>query len=111
MLYLTGVWRLPNVVAISDALHALGMKATNAFVVDGSRLEALDTAAGFILLRHLADIGCTESMVSARGFDPRRRRLLALVYKRMTTPPAAVHSAHPGLCRASARPRSGWRRC
>ncbi len=97
VLYLTGIWRLPNVAAIADALRRLQLQGRNRFVVDGSRVQALDTAAGFILLRHLADIGCTESMVSARGFDPRHRRLLALVHERMTTPPATGHSAHLGL--------------
>lgn len=97
VLYLTGVWRLPNVAAISGALRTLGLRGQNRFVVDGSRLEALDTAAGFVLLRHLADIGCTPATVSARGFDPRHRRLLALVHERMTAPPAAAHSEHLGL--------------
>lgn len=97
VLYLAGVWRLPNVAAISDALDTLGLQGQNRFVLDGSRLEALDTAAGFVLLRHLADIGCTQSTVSARGFDPRHQRLLALVHERMTTPPARSRSAHLGL--------------
>lgn len=97
VLYLAGAWRLANAAAISDALQALGLQAEKAFVVDGSRLEAIDTSAGFILLRHLAQLGCTRSMVSVRGFDPRHRRLLALVHERMTTPPAVGHSAHLGL--------------
>jgi phospholipid/cholesterol/gamma-HCH transport system permease protein len=97
VLYLTGTWRLPNVAAIAEALRTLPLKPRDCFVLDGSRLQALDTAAGFLLLRHLADIGCTQSMVSGRGFDPRHRRLLALVHERMTTPPAAGHSAHLGL--------------
>ncbi|TAK80763.1 MAG: MlaE family lipid ABC transporter permease subunit [Betaproteobacteria bacterium] len=97
VLYLAGVWRLPNVPAISDALRALGLQGQNRFVLDGSRLEALDTAAGFVLLRHLADIGCTPATVTARGLDERHRRLLELVYQRMTTPPAAARSAHLGL--------------
>ncbi len=97
VLYLTGAWRLPNVAAISDALRALGLRGQTRFVVDGSRLEALDTAAGFILLRHLADIGCTPATVSGRGFDPRHQRLLMLVLERMTTPPAAGRSAHLGF--------------
>jgi phospholipid/cholesterol/gamma-HCH transport system permease protein len=97
VLYLRGAWRLPNVPAIADALRALPLQGKHRFVIDGSGLEALDTSAGFILLRHLADAGCTPSMVSGRGFDPRHRRLLALVHERMTTPPAAARSAHLGL--------------
>lgn len=97
VLYLTGVWRLPNVPAISARLHELELHDKTPFVLDGSRLETLDTAAGFILLRHLAGVGCTRAMVSARGFDPRYERLLGLVYERMTTPPAAGHTVHMGL--------------
>lgn len=97
VLYLKGIWRLPNAAAISQALLALHLQARGLFILDGSGLEALDTAAGFILLRHLADIGCTEAMVSARGFDPRYQRLLALVHERMTTPAAAGYSERHGL--------------
>lgn len=97
VLYLTGVWRLSNLLAISQALKALRLHLQKQFVLDGSRLEALDTAAGFTLFRHLSGIGCTESMVSARGFDPRHQRLLRLVHERMKSPPAAARSVHLGL--------------
>ncbi|HJV71624.1 ABC transporter permease [Ideonella sp.] len=97
VLYLVGAWRLPNVPAIVNALRVLQLRTAKAFVVDGSRLEELDTAAGFMLLRHLAQIGCTESMVKPRGFDPRHGRLLRLVHDRMTTPAATGRSAHLGL--------------
>jgi phospholipid/cholesterol/gamma-HCH transport system permease protein len=97
VLYLAGFWRLPNAAAILEALRALRLQAPNRFILDGSRLEALDTAAGFILLRHLAEIGCTRAMVSGRGFDPRHSGLLALVHERMMAPPAAARSAHLGL--------------
>lgn len=97
VLYLTGVWRLAHVGEIARRLHELGLDGRTPFVLDGSRLETLDTAAGFILLRHLAGVGCTRAMVSARGFDPRYERLLGLVYERMATPPAAGHTVHLGL--------------
>lgn len=98
VLYLAGVWRLQNVPAIADALRKLSLQARIPFVVDGSRLEALDTAAAFILLRHLTSIGCQPSLVSTRGFDTPHERLLALVRERMMAPPAAGgRSAHLGL--------------
>jgi len=99
VLYLNGVWRLSNLTAISDALRSLGLCICERFVLDGSRLQELDTAAGFTLYRHLAGIGCTESMVSVRGFDSRHERLLALVHQRMTCPPAAARSMHLGAVR------------
>lgn len=97
VLYLAGAWRLPNVAAISRELRALRLQGGGRFVVDGSGLEALDTAAGFVLVRHLADIGCTPATVTARGFDPRHGRLLKLVHERMATPAVSAHSTHLGL--------------
>jgi phospholipid/cholesterol/gamma-HCH transport system permease protein len=97
ILYLTGAWRLANVAAIAQALRMLRLPSRKRFILDGSRLQELDTAAGFTLLRYLSAMGCTESMVSMRGFDPRFRRLLGLVHERMSAPPAEAHSAHLGL--------------
>lgn len=97
VLYLTGAWRLANLQAISAALQSLALQFRRRFVLDGSRLQELDTAAGFTLYRHLAAIGCTESMVSVRGFEPRHQRLLALVHERMTCPPATAKSVHAGV--------------
>ena len=99
VLYLRGVWRLSNLVPIVRALQSLGLAPRSHYVIDGSRLEALDTAAGFMLFRHLADAGCTAPMLSARSFDPRHERLLALVRERMECPPASARSRHPGLVR------------
>ena len=96
ILYLSGTWRLSHLAAIADSLRALDLKGSH-FLLDGSRLEALDTAAGFTLFRHLNLVGCSESMVSARGFEPRHERLLKLVHERMKCPPAAARSTHLGL--------------
>jgi phospholipid/cholesterol/gamma-HCH transport system permease protein len=42
-------------------------------------------------------MGCTEAMVSARRFEPKYERLMALVRERMACPPAAARSRHLGL--------------
>ena len=97
VLYLSGVWRLANLSAIAAALKTVRPAGRTCFVLDGSRLTELDTAAGFILYSRLAAMGCDESMVSARGFDAKHERLLSLVHQRMTCPPAAAKSTHPGL--------------
>jgi phospholipid/cholesterol/gamma-HCH transport system permease protein len=97
VLYLTGAWRLAHLEAIARALEGLKLSLEERFIVDGSRLSELDTAAGFTLFRYLAQLGCTERMVSARGFDARHRRLLALVHERMQSPPARGHSEHLGF--------------
>jgi phospholipid/cholesterol/gamma-HCH transport system permease protein len=97
VLSLTGTWRLANLQAIVAALRALTLRAPQSIVIDGSRLEALDTAAGFMLLSHLADLGCTAPMVTPRGFEARHARLLELVHERMTTPPARHRSLRRGV--------------
>ena len=97
VLYLAGPWRLAHLVAIAQALGSLRLGLEKRFILDGSRLTELDTAAGFTLFRHLAGLGCTEAMVSARGFDPRYGRLLKLVHENMKCPPAAAHSEHLAL--------------
>lgn len=97
VLYLNGVWRLPNLVSIAAALRGLAVRRDARLVLDGSGLQALDTAAGFMLFRRLADAGCTAPAVSARGFDPRHERLLALVRERLECPPVTGKSRHPGL--------------
>jgi phospholipid/cholesterol/gamma-HCH transport system permease protein len=97
ILYLLGVWRLSNLVAIFAALRALDLSANKHFVLDGGELRELDTAASFIVFRHLAALGCTEAMVTTRGFEPKHERLLALVHERMKCPPASAKSMHLGL--------------
>ncbi len=97
VLYLSGAWRLTHAEAIARRLRALDLRGRTRFVLDGSRLESLDTSAGFVLLKHLGEIGCTRESVSGRGFDPRYERLLLLVYERMLTPPASGHTVHMGL--------------
>src|SRR5687768_18226633 len=94
VLYLTGVWRLAHLPIFAEALGALRLRLEERFILDGSRLAELDTAAGFTLFRYLSGLGCTEAMVSVRGFEARHRRLLALVHERMKSPPARGHSTH-----------------
>jgi phospholipid/cholesterol/gamma-HCH transport system permease protein len=110
VLYLAGAWRLSSLPAISAALQSLALQVPRGCVLDGSRLQELDTAAGFTLYRHLAGLGCSESTVSVRGFAPRHERLLALVQERMTCPPSAAKSTHAGMVgRVGASTVAIWR--
>ena len=54
VLYLNGVWRLANIVPITAALQRVRLAHGARCVLDGGQLEAMDTAAGFQLFRHLA---------------------------------------------------------
>jgi phospholipid/cholesterol/gamma-HCH transport system permease protein len=97
VLYLKGAWRLAQLKSIADALGALKLRLEERFILDGSGLAELDTAAGFTLFSYLSGLGCNEAMVSTRGFDARHRRLLALVHERMKSPPSRAHSEHLGF--------------
>lgn len=97
VLYLMGIWRLANLPAISADLQSLALQLRQRFVLDGSGLQELDTAAGFILYRYLSSIGCNASMVDVRGFSGPHRQLLALVHERMQCPPSAAKSVRLGL--------------
>src|SRR6187399_236632 len=57
VLYLQGRWRLAHVPGIAAEVEALRLAGDHC-VLDGSRLEELDTAAGFVLLHRLAELGC-----------------------------------------------------
>jgi phospholipid/cholesterol/gamma-HCH transport system permease protein len=96
VLRLNGVWRLSNLGAIAGALQSFAPEACDGIVLDGSGLEELDTAAGFILCRHLEEAGCAGSALTLRGFQPRHEKLLDLVRQRMTCPPAAARAQHRG---------------
>ena len=65
-------------------------------VLDGSRLEELDTAAGFVLLHRLAELGCIAGTVEVRHMAEAHARLLRLVRERMAAPSVAAPSRHRG---------------
>jgi phospholipid/cholesterol/gamma-HCH transport system permease protein len=93
VLYLQGHWRLAHVSGISEEVEALHLAGSHC-VLDGSRLEELDTAAGFVLLRRLAALGCVSGTVELRHMSERHARLLTLVRERMAAPSVASPSSH-----------------
>jgi phospholipid/cholesterol/gamma-HCH transport system permease protein len=96
VLYLQGHWRLTHVPGISEEIEALHL-AGNHCVLDGSRLQELDTAAAFVLLRRLATLGCIAGTIEVRHMAERHARLLTLVRDRMATPSVASPSSHRGV--------------
>jgi phospholipid/cholesterol/gamma-HCH transport system permease protein len=94
VLYLQGAWRLPNLPAVAAEIRALRFAPDRPCVLDGSRLETLDTATIFLLLSRLGAAGHTRSTVSVRRMAERHARLLALVHERMSAPAAAAPSRH-----------------
>jgi phospholipid/cholesterol/gamma-HCH transport system permease protein len=97
VLYLQGAWRLASVPALVAQIGALPALPQHRCVIDGSRLQALDTAAGFMLYSHLCRLGLAPGDVALRGMDERHARLLALVHERMAAPAAAATTARRAL--------------
>ena len=95
VLYLQGRWRLVHAPAIAAEVEALRLPGDHC-VLDGSRLEELDTAAGFLLLHRLAELGCIAGTVEVRRMSEAHARLLALVRERMAAPSVAAPSRHRG---------------
>ena len=75
VLYLQGRWRLAHVPAIAAEVESLRLAGKHC-VLDGSRLEELDTAAGFVLLHRLAELGCIAGTVEVRHMAEAHARLL-----------------------------------
>jgi phospholipid/cholesterol/gamma-HCH transport system permease protein len=84
--YLQGLWRLSHLPEAIAALRDAAPAQSPRCVLDGSRLKALDTAAAFVLLRRLAEVGYATGGVTLRAMAERQTRLLALVKERMHAP-------------------------
>jgi phospholipid/cholesterol/gamma-HCH transport system permease protein len=92
VLYLQGVWRLPNLAAVSAEVHALRPRPDLPCILDGSRLEALDTATSFTLLSFLGALGFSRSTVTLRRVQRRHSNLFTLVHERMAVTAVAAPS-------------------
>ena len=95
ILYLQGRWRLAHVPGIAAEVAALRLAGDHC-VLDGSRLEEIDTAAGFVLLHRLAELGCIARTVEVRQMAEAHARLLTLVRERMAAPSVASPTRHRG---------------
>ena len=97
VLYLQGAWHLANLPEMAEEIRTLALPPGRPCVLDGSRLEALDTATSFVLLGRLAAAGFTQATVTMRRVQQRHEGLLALVHERMDAPAAAALSRHDGV--------------
>src|ERR1019366_2884761 len=78
-LALSGSWTARGIGAIEPQLDALSAPSKSEMVVDGARIEALDTAGAWVLqklLRRLRDEG---TAVQVRGLRPEFAKLLEVV--------------------------------
>jgi phospholipid/cholesterol/gamma-HCH transport system permease protein len=94
--YLQGAWRLRRLADVDAALRSAPAGAESG-VLDGSRLESIDTAAGYLLARRFA--GATEAgpTVGTRSMSDTNQRLLALVAERIRGTVAAEPPRRPSF--------------
>lgn len=102
-LRLEGCWQLQELATVERCLAAIPLVSVDApasgaaaelpavLVVDGSGLEALDTAAALLLLRRLGEAALAPPAIAFEGFADSHRRILDLVRQRLPQ----VHAAHP----------------
>ena len=103
VLHLTGSWRLPSLAAI-DADLARSEFGSDAVLVDGARLAALDTAGALALMLRLHGAGRAPASVVTRGFAPPHERVLELVQSHFHSPIEDVPRARSGILASI-----GWR--
>jgi phospholipid/cholesterol/gamma-HCH transport system permease protein len=86
VLSLAGSWRLRSVARIRPALIALWVPRAGSLILDGSKLESIDTAGSLMLLSRLAELGFPPASVTVREFAPKHGRLFELVRRHMPAP-------------------------
>jgi phospholipid/cholesterol/gamma-HCH transport system permease protein len=99
IVHLGGAWRLRSLPAVLAALQGFELQRAEHVVLDGSRLESIDTAGGFLLLDRLGALGCKPAAIGKRHFGEMQGRLLDLVRERMRASPAPRKPRHGLLYR------------
>ena len=108
-LALSGSWTARGIGAIEPQLAALSAPTTSEIVVDGARIEALDTAGAWVLQKLLRRLRGEGSAVQVRGLRPEFGNLLEVVGRQAAdeagTPSPVASAPSPmleGLGRSSA---------
>ena len=89
-LSLSGSWTALGLGSIQPQLEALPAPAASGLVVDGARIESLDTAGAWILRKLLQRLGGEGTAVEVRGLRPEFAKLLELLGQQVAGQPAAA---------------------
>lgn len=97
VLRLGGAWRLAGLRSLDVALRACAASGSAAPLdaLDGSALEALDTAAALQLCRWLRRRGADPATIPRHGFEPRHERILDQVALAPVTEDFTVAARQP----------------
>jgi phospholipid/cholesterol/gamma-HCH transport system permease protein len=97
-LALSGYWTARGIGAIEPQLDALSVPSRSGLVVDGTRIEALDTAGAWILQKLLRRLSVEGTAAQVRGLRPEFARLLDVVGQPVAdqpVPPSPIAGARP----------------
>jgi len=97
-LALSGSWTARGIGAIEPQLNALSTPSRSETVVDGARIEALDTAGAWVLQKLLRRLRGEGTAVQVRGLRPEFAKLLEVVGQQVADradTPSPVASAPP----------------
>lgn len=97
--HLQGNWRLNQLNPLSGALKLpdLNKLSGRQWMIDGSRLESIDTAASLLLYRRLQAAGVSPDDIELTGFSASHERIISGVLKRL-----------PQTQQLPAAPKRGW---
>lgn len=93
VLRLIGVWRLSGLEVLDAELSRIvaAIPGTPAgLTLDGSRLDAIDTAGAALIVRRLAALGISPGALGLERFTASHRRILDVVTGRLASPTVAA---------------------
>ncbi len=73
-----GVWTVAHLAEIKTLLSGQSLPPGGALTLDGSRLEALDTSAAWLLVSYVRAGGITPAAVTPEHFNPNHAKILEL---------------------------------
>jgi phospholipid/cholesterol/gamma-HCH transport system permease protein len=82
-LVLRGPWRLADARALAEALGALGARLGTVRAVDGTALDAIDTAGALLVMSRLRAAGADTATLPLAGFDASHARIVEVVRGRL----------------------------
>jgi phospholipid/cholesterol/gamma-HCH transport system permease protein len=97
-LALSGSWTARGIGAIEPQLDKLSVSSRSEWVVDGTRIEALDTAGAWVLQKLLRRLHVEGTATQVRGLRPEFAKLLDVVGRQaadQSVTPSPVASARP----------------
>ncbi|MDP3539462.1 MAG: MlaE family lipid ABC transporter permease subunit [Azonexus sp.] len=94
-LALTGSWTARGIAAVDRQFEAFSRPSGSTLLIDGTNIEALDTAGAWIVQKLLFRLRKNSVVVEIRGLRPAFARLLELIGQEIGDQPAAPSPAEP----------------